>query len=64
MVGQWGNWQRGGGKGDKPKEITRPSDKIAVANTDELKARKAATKAELERRRARAQQRQQEKKSS
>ena len=23
---QWGNWQRGGGKGDKPKPVKRPRD--------------------------------------
>lgn len=24
---QWGNWQRGGGKGDKPKPVKRPKEK-------------------------------------
>lgn len=24
---QWGNWQRGGGKGDKPKPVSRPKEK-------------------------------------
>lgn len=46
---QWGNWQRGGGKGDKPKQVQRPVDKprrVAANPTTaaELAARKEALK--------------------
>lgn len=53
---QWGNWQRGGGKGDKPRQVQRPLDKPNVAanaipkTAEELAARKAAMKADMERR--------------
>jgi len=52
---QWGNWQRGGGKGDKPKQVKRPVDKPTAApgstptSAKDLKARKAKMKAEMER---------------
>lgn len=43
---QWGNWQRGGGKGEKPKPIERPIDRPKTAagptSAAELKARKQA----------------------
>jgi hypothetical protein len=45
---QWGNWQRGGGKGDKPKPVKRPVDKPRAADgavpksSAELTARKKA----------------------
>jgi len=28
---QWGNWQRGGGRGDKPKPVKRPREKPRTA---------------------------------
>lgn len=38
---QGANWQRGGGKGDKPKQIKRPSErKPKFTSAAELKARK------------------------
>ena len=51
---QWGNWQRGGGKGDKPKPIERPVDKPPKIGSDptsaaELHARKEALKTMMER---------------
>jgi hypothetical protein len=52
---QWGNWQRGGGKGDKPRRVTKPVDKprsapgTAPTSADDLKARKAKLKAAMER---------------
>jgi len=40
---QGGNWQRGGGKGRQPEQITRPSDTPpAVRSGAELNARRAA----------------------
>lgn len=53
---QWGNWQRGGGRGDKPRQVQRPLDKPKAAENavpktaEELAARKAAMKADMERR--------------
>ena len=47
---QWGNWQRGGGKGDKPQPIKRPLEKPKQApgsvpeSSAELAARKEAFK--------------------
>jgi len=53
---QWANWQRGGGKGDKPKPIKRPKDgpqsKRQPKNAAELKARKTKVQQEIRRRRA------------
>jgi hypothetical protein len=52
---QWGNWQRGGGKGDKPQPVKRPADKPKTArdfmptSSAELKARKEAFKQSMER---------------
>ena len=52
---QWGNWQRGGGKGDKPQAVKRPVDKpksapgSMPASSAELKARKEALKQSMER---------------
>ena len=45
-TGQWANWQRGGGKGDKPKPIKRPKEdpKRAPKTSDDLQARKNAVK--------------------
>ncbi len=44
---QWGNWQRAGGKGDKPKPIKRPKEKPrkrveTTITADELKTRRQA----------------------
>lgn len=43
---QWSNWQRGGGKGDKPKPVKRPKEdpKQGPKSLDELEARKQAVK--------------------
>jgi hypothetical protein len=52
---QWGNWQRGGGKGDKPRRVTKPADKPVAApgtaptSAEDLKARKAKLKSTMER---------------
>lgn len=52
---QWGNWQRGGGRGDKPQPIKRPNEKPKLADgaipatSDELAARKQALKRKIER---------------
>ena len=52
---QWGNWQRGGGKGDKPRRVTKPADKplaapgTAPTSAEDLKARKAKLKSTMER---------------
>ena len=52
---QWGNWQRGGGKGDTPKPVKRPLEKPkksagAVPTTShELAKRKNALKQKIER---------------
>lgn len=44
----WGNWQRGGGKGDKPKPVKRPKEIRASKNdpssADDLRARKNRVK--------------------
>ena len=50
---QWANWQRGGGKGDKPELVERPEDdqpsrvEIPLAS---IQDRKAAFEAEMKRR--------------
>lgn len=52
---QWGNWQRGGGRGDKPAPVKRPAEKLKKApgavptTSDELAARKNALKQKIER---------------
>lgn len=52
---QWGNWQRGGGRGDKPSVIKRPVEKPKRADgavpktSEELAARKNALKRKIER---------------
>jgi len=52
---QWGNWQRGGGRGDKPQTVKRPLDKpksvkgSVPQSGDELTARKQALKQSIER---------------
>ena len=52
---QWGNWQRGGGKGDKPKQLKRPADKPTASpgasptSAKELKSRKEKLKLTMER---------------
>jgi hypothetical protein len=59
---QGGNWQRGGGKGRQPEQITRPSDTPpAVRSGAELNARRAAMDAELARRAAAKKRREQQK---
>lgn len=42
-TGQWGNWQRGNGKGDKPRAIKRPKEdpKKGPKSADELQARRS-----------------------
>ena len=51
---QWGNWQRGGGKGDKPQPVKRPVEKPQAAagsmptSGEELAARKQAFKQTIE----------------
>jgi hypothetical protein len=52
---QAGNWQRGGGKGDKPRPILRPDDSQKRASLDTsvpVEKRKNAMTDELARRRA------------
>ena len=51
---QWANWQRGGGKGERPELVTRPNDneKIVVGDVS-IADRKAANEDEIARRRAR-----------
>lgn len=46
VTGQWANWQRGGGRGDKPKPIKRPKEapKKGPKTSDDLEARKNAVK--------------------
>ena len=46
VTGQWANWQRGGGKGDKPKPVKRPKEapKKGPKSTDDLEARRNAVK--------------------
>lgn len=50
---QWGNWQRGGGKGEKPKPVKRPAAKKQSKNgpksAKELKERKAVMQTIMER---------------
>ena len=52
---QWGNWQRGGGRGDKPRAVKRPPDKPKAepgsvpTSKEDLKARKEAFKQSMER---------------
>ena len=52
---QWGNWQRGGGRGDKPQPIRRPVDKpkpvegVVPTSAEDLLARKEALKQSMER---------------
>lgn len=43
---QWANWQRGGGKGDKPRPIKRPKDppKKGPKSAEELQNRKQLVK--------------------
>lgn len=48
---QGANWQRGGGRGEKPKRIERPKDTPAAAvSASELAARKEKLKREKQRR--------------
>lgn len=49
---QWANWQRGGGKGERPELLTRPRDdeKILVGDVS-IADRKAAYESEIARRR-------------
>jgi len=50
---QGANWQRGGGKGARPKIQKRPSDRPpAVKSVDELNERKRKQAEHLQRRRA------------
>lgn len=50
---QWGNWQRAGGKGDKPRQPQRPLDKPAASagavprTAEDLAARKKAMKQKM-----------------
>ena len=56
VVLQGANWQRGGGKGEKPKRLQRPKEhpKLAAQLTpDDLAARKQKLRQERERRAAR-----------
>jgi len=52
---QWANWQRGGGRGDKPTPVKRPLEKPKQADgavpktSEELAARKNALKRRIER---------------
>lgn len=53
LVLQQANWQRGGGKGAKPKRMKRPKDgPIEVRSSDELAGKKRDLDDELARRRA------------
>lgn len=54
LVGQWGNWQRGGGKGQKPKPIEPPKDLgvKGAKSVQELTERKRRQREHLQRRRA------------
>jgi len=50
---QVANWQRGGGKGQKPEPVKLPEDvPVKVKSRDELKARRKANREHLARRRA------------
>lgn len=55
VTGQWGNWQRGGGKGEKPKPIKRPKDGVVSKRqpktSAEAQARKRKVQEEIARRR-------------
>jgi hypothetical protein len=55
VTGQWANWQRGGGKGDKPKPIKRPKDVVMSRKQpktrQELQERKTKVQQEIRRRR-------------
>lgn len=56
VVLQGANWQRGGGKGEKPKRVERPKEISQHAKTmtvDDLAARKTKLRQERERRAAR-----------
>jgi hypothetical protein len=49
---QWANWQRGGGKGDRPELVKRPEDNTRTINADiTIAERKTAHDNEIERRR-------------
>ena len=52
---QWSNWQRGGGKGDKPKPVKRPKeDSVKAPKTvAELEAKRNRVKTRREVRRGR-----------
>lgn len=43
---QWANWQRGGGKGEKPKPVKRPKEdpKKGPKSLNELQQRKKSVK--------------------
>jgi len=51
---QWANWQRGGGKGDKPRPIKRPQEKVRSRvkidpqSADELAAKRERLKRQLD----------------
>lgn len=47
----WGNWQRAGGKGKKPKAIPRPADMRKKAEADALTQARAYAFLERQRRR-------------
>lgn len=51
---QWGNWQRGGGKGDKPKPIKRPKDSAVKPpkSAAEIEAKRQKVKQAIRQRRA------------
>ncbi|PKQ59814.1 hypothetical protein B5566_02440 [Mycobacterium sp. MHSD3] len=50
---QGANWQRGGGKGDKPKRLERPNDSAPqIDSSVPIADRKAAQEDEIARRRA------------
>lgn len=43
---QWANWQRGGGRGEKPKALKRPKEdpKKGPKSADDLQSRKSAVR--------------------
>jgi hypothetical protein len=51
---QWANWQRGGGKGEKPRPIKKPQEKqralakLDPQSADELAAKRERLKQQLE----------------
>ena len=50
---QVANWQRGGGKGQKPEPVKLPEDRpVSVKSNEELKAKRKAQREHLARRRA------------